>query len=238
VSLRVSGGQVVGLIGPNGAGKTTCIDAITGFSDYAGTIRLNDRVLDGLRPHQRARCGLRRSFQSIELCEDLTVSENLRMGPASRFAAARDLIAPVRTPVTTEMIETLEALAITDLLERRVSSLSYGQRKMVGLARALNGEARIVLLDEPGAGLDLDEIDQMGAVVRRLADTRNLGFVIIEHNLEMVFNVCDQIVVLDAGRVLTSATPKEVASDPRVQDAYLGSSTISAVPVDNAGSRS
>ncbi len=216
VTLQVRRGEIVGLIGPNGAGKTTLIDAITGFADAEGTVRLGDIPVQSLRPHHRSRLGLGRSFQGLELYDDLTVRENVEVGSsaASRFPAARRS----ETAVLTSVLGLLELAPVAD---RAVATLSQGQRQLVSVARALAGAPAIALLDEPAAGLDTSESRWLGERLRSVRDA-GVAILLVDHDMELVLDVCDRIIVLDLGTVIAEGTPQEIRDDPAVVRAYLG----------------
>jgi ABC-type branched-subunit amino acid transport system ATPase component/ABC-type branched-subunit amino acid transport system permease subunit len=218
VSLTVAEGQIVGLIGPNGAGKTTLIDALSGFTRYRGQVLLQDRDLNGLQPHRRAAEGLGRTFQSIDLYEDLSVEENVIVGQH----LARDKGAE-------ELATMLDSLGLLSLRERNVGELSQGQRQLVSIARALAGQPKLLLLDEPAAGLDSSESAWLAA---RLRDVRETGVTIllIDHDMSLVLGLCDQLYVLNFGSLIASGPPHQIRVDPTVVDAYLGA-THSKEPV-------
>jgi len=223
VTLQIPPGSVTGLIGPNGAGKTTTIDALCGFVDARGTIALGGRSLDGLPPHERARAGLARTFQSIELFDDLTVAENLLVA-ASRgrwWSTALDLVAPRRDARRVDVGGILELVGITDLADARPTSLSHGRRRLVSVARALASRPQLLLLDEPAAGLDPDETIALGDLLRRLPDT-GIGVMLVDHDMSLVLDVCRDLIVLDVGAVIASGPTAEVSRDPAVTAAYLG----------------
>jgi ABC-type branched-subunit amino acid transport system ATPase component/branched-subunit amino acid ABC-type transport system permease component len=226
VSLEVRPGEVVGLIGPNGAGKTTLIDAVTGFVATAeGSISLDDRCLDRLNATQRARLGLRRSFQSLELFEDISVEENIRAGSdqrASRRSWVTDLFWPGRHDLPPTAVAAVREFELEAHLDQTPEELPYGQRRLVGIARTVASGPSVVMLDEPAAGLDENESADLARLIRRLADERNMGLLLVEHDVNLVMSTCDRIVVIDFGRVIASGTPAEVRHDPAVRDAYLG----------------
>jgi branched-chain amino acid transport system ATP-binding protein len=209
VDLEVREGQLVGLIGPNGAGKTTFIDAITGFVRSRGRVELDGRELSSLAPHTRARLGLARTWQSIELFDDLTVLENLTV------------IAPRRS-LPTKAEESLALFGLELLAGAMPSELSQAQRKVVGLARALAAEPRILCLDEPAAGLDVNESEELGRRLRGLVDA-GTAILLVDHDMGLVLGISDHVVALEFGKVIASGPPDAVRRDPQVVTAYLGS---------------
>jgi ABC-type branched-subunit amino acid transport system ATPase component/branched-subunit amino acid ABC-type transport system permease component len=226
VSLEVHPGEVVGLIGPNGAGKTTFIDAVTGFvAASKGSIDVGGSGIEKLNATQRARLGLRRSFQSLELFEDVSVEENLRTGcdlGVSRLSWLTDLIWPRVGALPPTAVAAVHAFDLEPHLDDTVENLSYGRRRQVGIARAVACGPSIVMLDEPAAGLDQNESAELSGLIRRLADDRNMGVLLVEHDVGLVMSTCDRIVVIDFGKVIASGTPAEIRTDPAVRAAYLG----------------
>jgi ABC-type branched-subunit amino acid transport system ATPase component/ABC-type branched-subunit amino acid transport system permease subunit len=214
-SFDVPRGAIVGLIGPNGAGKTTVIDAVSGFCGYGGRVELDGSALDDLRPYRRIRRGLARTFQGIELWNELTVVENVLVGPG----------AVARTP---DEVDALFALLRLDALRHRpAGELSQGQRQLVSIARALIGRPQVVLLDEPAAGLDSSESAWLAERLRQIRDS-GVTVLLVDHDMNLVLNLCDHIEVLDFGRIIASGTPAEVRGSDVVADAYLG--TTHAAP--------
>jgi sulfate-transporting ATPase len=226
VSLEVGPGEVVGLIGPNGAGKTTLIDAVTGFVPVAaGSIALDGRRVDQMNATHRARLGLRRSFQSLELFEDVSVEQNIRAGSdglASRWSWITDLVWPGHHPLPATAVAAVREFGLEADLDENPEALSYGRRRLVGIARTVASGPSIVLLDEPAAGLDEHESADLARLIRRLADERNMGVLLVEHDVQLVMSTCDRVVVIDFGKVIASGPPDEVRADPGVRDAYLG----------------
>ncbi|SDU26789.1 ABC-type branched-chain amino acid transport system, ATPase component [Gordonia westfalica] len=216
MSFDVRDVEIIGLIGPNGAGKTTFIDAISGFADATGSVTLEGDSLDGQRPYQRSRHGLGRTFQGIELYDDLSVRENVAVGTT----AARHR--PNTATLGDDDLDRLfELWHLTPVVDRQVKELSQGQRQLVSVARALAGRPRVVLLDEPAAGLDSTESLWLGHRLRAIRDA-GVTVVMIDHDMELVLAVCDRIVVLDLGKVIAIGTPDEIRSNPAVTSAYLG----------------
>ncbi len=211
VSLRVDGGRIVGLIGPNGAGKTSVIDAITGFTPATGSVQLAGRRIEGLAPHVRVKAGVARTFQSLELYDDLSVAENVsvaaRGGRRSHRSAAVD--------------RALAGVGISALRDRPAGELSQGERQLVSIARACVANPRVLLLDEPAAGLDTDESAWLGERIRDIGAT-GTGMLLVDHDVNLVLTVCDHVYVLDFGAVIAEGRPDEIRANRAVAEAYLG----------------
>ncbi|MBO0732093.1 MAG: ATP-binding cassette domain-containing protein, partial [Acidimicrobiaceae bacterium] len=225
VSLTVAPGQIVGLIGPNGAGKTTLVDAVTGFTPPSeGTLVLDGRRINNWSPVQRARRGLSRSFQSLELFEDSTVLDNLRVAsdPRDFISYLRDLIHPVQPDLPAEVVAAVREFDLENELDRPVQDLPYGKRRLLAIARAVAGRPSVLLLDEPAAGLGDAETAELANLVRGLAEDWGMAVLLIEHDIDFVMSVCDEIVVLDFGRKIAHSTPDLVRNDASVIAAYLG----------------
>jgi branched-chain amino acid transport system ATP-binding protein len=219
VSLSAAEGAITGLIGPNGAGKTTLFNVVTGMQrPSAGTVRLDGQDLRGLSSFRRARLGLGRTFQRLELFGTLTVAENI--GVAASIAQRGVVRARSRT-IQEIRQELLERLGLTPVANDRADTLPTGTGRIVELARALATKPKVLLLDEPAAGQDTEETERFSEVLRNLARD-GLAILLVEHDMELVMNVCDRVVVLDYGRVICTGTSAEVRADPQVQAAYLG----------------
>jgi ABC-type branched-subunit amino acid transport system ATPase component len=220
------------LIGPNGAGKTTTFDACSGLNRrYRGTVRLHGDDVTRLAPAARARRGLGRTFQRMELCETLTVLDNVILGCESAQAGARVVgqLAAGRGEWGQSRAaawSALELCGIEDLADRQAGDLSTGQRRLVELARCLAGPFGLLLLDEPSSGLDRDETARFGALLQRVVAERGVGILLVEHDMELVMRVCEYVYVLDFGKLIFEGTPAEVTSSEIVQAAYLGSEDV------------
>ena len=225
VSLGVCSGEIVGLIGPNGAGKTTLIDIVTGMTkSQQGDVILDGKRINGLGPTARALCGMARSFQSLELFDDLTIEENVRAASDHLrwWTYLRCLIWPTREPLSPVAQAAIGAFGLTEDLKRRPSDLPYGRRRLVGIARAVAGGAPILLLDEPAAGLDEGESAELARLLRILANEWGIGILLVEHDMTLVMSVSNRIAALDFGRVISIDKPEGIRHDPRVIAAYLG----------------
>jgi|TARA_B100000427_G_scaffold69998_1_gene56362 branched-chain amino acid transport system ATP-binding protein len=226
VDLVVPEGKFVGLIGPNGAGKTTFIDAITGYvPTSAGNAVFNGEDIGELKPHERAQRGLVRTFQSLELFEDLSVKDNLLVaGYDTRwYSFLLDMIyMPRKDQKVEEQIEwALDIMGLNDVADAMPSDLSHGRRKLVGVARALAASPKLILLDEPAAGLDTAESQILGGHLREFLD-HDMSVFLIDHDMGLVLSVCDYIYVLDFGKIIAEGTPQEIRESDTVKKAYLG----------------
>jgi sulfate-transporting ATPase len=210
-SLLIEAGKVVGLIGPNGAGKTSVIDAVTGFTPAHGSVVLNGEHLEALPPHGRVRRGLARTFQSLELYDDLTVEENVS---AAVFSTAR---ADRHRQVTA----TLDRAGLGSLRDRYAGELSQGERQLVSIARACVSNPRVVLLDEPAAGLDAAESHRLGEGIRDIT-AAGVAVLLVDHDIGLVLTTCDYIYVLNFGVVIAAGDAATIRSDRAVAEAYLG----------------
>lgn len=228
VSFDVHPSEVVGLIGPNGAGKTTIIDAVSGFVRPAsGTVMLDSRPIGSWSAARRARRGLRRSFQSLELFDDISVSDNVHAGAdeSTRLSWLTDLVRPGRHLLPPTAVAAIREFDLVADLTRMPDELSVGRRRLVGIARAVASAPSVLMLDEPAAGLDESESRELATLIRRLADERKIGILLVEHDVALVMSTCDRVVVVDFGAMIATGTPSEVRDNPLVRAAYLGEGT-------------
>jgi len=222
VSFEAHGGEILGIVGPNGAGKTSLLDGICGFVPTTGSVTLDDVALPSGRPHTRQALGIGRTWQHGALFDDLTVLDNLAV--AADPARPGDVLRDLRSASGVErkrLLEVLEAWGIADIADRKPVELSIGRRKLVDIARAVAAEPTVLLADEPAAGLDDWESEELATRLRSYAATGRT-VVLIEHDLSLVRRVCDRILVLDFGRVLATGEPEVVLGQPKVAAAYLG----------------
>jgi ABC-type branched-subunit amino acid transport system ATPase component/branched-subunit amino acid ABC-type transport system permease component len=236
VSLRVDPGEVVGLIGPNGAGKTTFIDAVAGsVRARTGQISLGNQPMRNMSSDGRARLGLTRSFQSLELFDDMSVLDNLLA--ASDPGNVRDYAIDVFWPQSVSLSDAGRAaipeFGLDACLAATPAELPYGTRRLVAIARAVATNPSVLLLDEPAAGLDDGETGELADLVAKLAREWGMGVLLVEHDVEMVMNICDRVYVLELGRLIATGTPSEIRNDERVIRAYLGTGSLEPVPGAN-----
>ncbi|MGH9000137.1 MAG: ABC transporter ATP-binding protein [Acidimicrobiia bacterium] len=232
VTLEAPVGRLTGLIGPNGAGKTSTFNACSGLlRPSSGRVVLFGENVTRRGPAARARRGLGRTFQRMELFTSMTVAENVALGREARLAGSNPLWQQIGTPrqrvaVRSATEEALELCSIGDIAGQTVGSLSTGQRRLVELARVYAGDFRLLLLDEPSSGLDHAESERFGAILRSLVVERGVGILLVEHDMQLVMSVCDDLHVLDFGRLVFSGTPAETQASPVVRAAYLGAENV------------
>jgi branched-chain amino acid transport system ATP-binding protein len=215
VTLELGRGEVVGLIGPNGAGKSTLVNVLSGFDrPTSGTVLLAGRDVTNWSPHRRGRVGLARTFQHSHGFRGLTVRENVEVSALGVGAGARK--------ARQRADELLDVLGLAPFANMRAGSLAHGDERRLGVARALATEPQFVLLDEPAAGLPEAEVPAFAAVVRSVRDEHGAGVLLIDHNMPLVMEICERIVVLDQGMTLAEGTPAEIRSNLGVAAAYLG----------------
>jgi ABC-type branched-subunit amino acid transport system ATPase component/ABC-type branched-subunit amino acid transport system permease subunit len=225
VGLEVAPGRIVGLIGANGAGKTTLLEAISGYvRAESGVVRVGEQTVARPSPLRLARAGIRRSFQGVESFDDLTVSENLLVAredlPAQSWL--RELGRPTPADLPTPLSTLAERFGLVEDLQSAPNELPFGRRRLLGVARALAGRPSILLLDEPASGLSTGETRELAALIRSVVDTQGVGVLLVEHDLDMVIGLCDEVVVLDVGRVIFRGDPAALTTDAAVRAAYLG----------------
>ncbi|MBE0465923.1 MAG: ABC transporter ATP-binding protein [Candidatus Desulforudis sp.] len=227
--FTVSSGEILAVIGPNGAGKTTIFNLITGIlAPDKGEIKFQNRLLNRMKPYQIARLGISRTFQNLELFRTMTVAENVMVGAYTRDTTGF-IGAMLRRPGTSlqdqeryaEAVEILRGVGLADYADEQADSLPFGLQRLLEIARALASRPKLVLLDEPAAGLNASESQALVGVLRSLQE-QGLTFVLVEHDMTTVMDVADRIVVLNFGSVIASGAPAEIRSNAEVIRAYLG----------------
>ena len=230
-TISVSEKGFVGLIGPNGAGKTTLFNVISGFlAPTRGEISFEGRNVTGMTPSNRAKLGIGRTFQKLELFTRMSVFDNLLVAAesaSSRLDVASDILHLPRRAKEEKRCAAiaqrlLDELGLSWARDHRASDLPVGTARTLELARALCTEPKLLLLDEPSSGLDTQETREFGKLLRRINDERGTAILIVEHDMDLVMEVCKEIYVLDFGRMIAHGSPKEIAGDPAVRSAYLG----------------
>jgi branched-chain amino acid transport system ATP-binding protein len=230
VSVTVAAGEAVGLVGPNGAGKTTLFNCLCGqLHPSGGTVVFDGHVLDHMPAHMRARLGIRRTFQRVEVFPELSVRDHMMVAERARRgdgALWKDLLnmAKPKPDELAHVEEILDLVGLTEMADVPVAALSLGHCRLVELGRALCGEPRLLMADEPSSGLDISETAALAGVLRGVQRDRGMAVLLVEHDMEMVRTAVDRVVVLDVGEIIAEGTFESVVADPEVRRAYLGRS--------------
>jgi branched-chain amino acid transport system ATP-binding protein len=230
LSFQVLPGHIHGLIGPNGAGKTTVFNVITRiYNPDSGRISLLDQNVLGLEPHEVAAAGITRTFQNIELFQNLSVLDNVLAGQHTRIrygmlasAVGTRRVRQEENRATREALQLLELVKLRSVASQTASSLPFGQQRMLELARAIAVRPKLLLLDEPAAGMNSRESAGLGQLLQTIRAKFGLGILLVEHDMRVVMNICDRVTVMQYGQKLFEGTPHEVRSSPEVIEAYLG----------------
>ncbi|NFI09222.1 ABC transporter ATP-binding protein [Clostridium botulinum] len=218
LNFSVKKGEILGVIGPNGAGKTTLYNTITGiYKPSKGDIFLNNKKITGTKPYKISRLGIARTFQNIRLFNSLTVLENILVGRVSELKKLVKL-----NPYMKEVFDILEVVGLEKVINNMASDLPYGQQRKVEIARALALSPKVLLLDEPAAGMNNYEKQDLKNLINILREDFNITVLIIEHDMGVIMNLCDRILVLDYGKKIAEGSSEEISNDANVIKAYMG----------------
>jgi len=242
-NLSLKNGELVGLIGPNGAGKTTCFNVLTGvYKPTSGTVSLNGTDLKPLKPFEISHLGMSRTFQNIRLFKELNVLDNVLIA-ARQHAESTMFDAVLRTPrhfreekrLRDQALALLKIFDLEDKAETPSGSLPYGQCRKLEIVRALATEPKVLLLDEPAAGMNHRETESLMETIAHIRREFKLTVLLIEHDMKLVMGICERILVLDHGVTISQGTPEHIRRDPKVIAAYLGADFAAATDKANAG---
>lgn len=224
VSFDVNKGEIFGIIGPNGAGKTTLFNVIAGFyKPTRGKVIFNENLISGLASDEIARLGIGRTFQSIHSFKDQTVLENLkRANTLSRYYNLFSFITERKINYQCNAVETAAFIGLSNVLHSKAGNLSYGQQKILGIGMSIMASPKLLLMDEPAAGLNPSEKRDTAILIKKLRDEMKITVLIVEHDMPLVMGICDRILVVKQGTPIAIGTPEKIKADKSVIDAYLG----------------
>jgi branched-chain amino acid transport system ATP-binding protein len=234
VSMEIVKGEILGVIGPNGAGKTTLFNVLTGlFPPDSGSINFTGKDITRLKPHRRVKLGMTRTFQNLELFRDMSVLDNVMVGGHLQLRAgfwASMAMAPWKVKeekrLQEEAFKLLEILGIDERAGEQAINLSYGDQRRVEIARALISRPHIMFLDEPAAGMNPRETGELSSLIIKLKNELDLTIVIIEHDMNLIMDICERIIVMAEGSLLATGVPQEIRKHPKVLEAYLGGEVL------------
>lgn len=234
ISMKVEKNSITAVIGPNGAGKTTFFNMITGvYEPTSGTILLENENINGLKPHELCKKGIARTFQNIRLFNEMAVIENVLVGMHTHFKAGLigtllNLPSIRREELVSERkaYQLLEYVGLAKLLNEKACNLSYGAQRRLEVARALATSPKVLLLDEPAAGMNPKETKELTELIKRIRDEFNVTIILIEHDMKLVMDISEHIVVLDHGEKIAEGKSEDIRTNPKVIEAYLGSSAV------------
>lgn len=233
-SMRVEAGELIGVIGPNGSGKSTLFNVISGFiAPTSGSVQLLGREIGGLEPAKISRLGIARTFQGTRLFKELSVLENVRVSAQLRepINLAQALFGGMNLQsraIDSTALEVLKLMRLEKRLHDKAGSLPYGDQRRLEIARALATRPKLLMLDEPAAGLDSSETQTLLELIRLIRDQYKVAVIVIEHDMELIMNLCERIQVLAYGNTIGQGTPTQVQANPKVREAYLGASEEAA----------